>query len=295
MADTLPLDVAGHRWTIVATPSPAFAAGLRESLAPVVRCAGLLLSAALFGLARAHRAAEDARRDAELANRAKSEFLAAMSHELRTPLNAIGGYAELMELGIHGPVTDAQRQALSRIQRSQQHLTSLINDVLNFAKLEAGRVEYDIEDVRLDQLAEEVMPMVEPQLRQKGLEWAVRVPEGLVARADREKVRQILLNLLSNAAKFTECGEIVLDAPSCDRARMVCIRVTDTGIGIAPDKQEAMFDPFVQVHRRLTRPVEGTGLGLAISRDLARAMGGDLGVESEEGKGAAFTLTLPAA
>jgi signal transduction histidine kinase len=296
MADTLPLDIAGHRWTIIATPGPAFAAGLRASLAPVVLCAGLLLSATLFGLVRAHRSAELARRDAEQANSAKSDFLAAMSHELRTPLNAIGGYAELLELGIQGPVTAAQREALGRIRRSQQHLTSLINDVLYFAKLEAGRVEYEVGDVRLDELATEVMPMVEPQLAKKGLAWDVRVPVGLTARADREKVRQILLNLLSNAAKFTDHGEVVVDAPPCTWAHgMVCLRVTDTGVGIAPEKHEAMFDPFVQVHRRLMHPVDGTGLGLAISRDLARAMGGDLRVQSEEGKGAAFTLTLPAA
>ncbi|HYD52972.1 MAG TPA: CHASE domain-containing protein [Gemmatimonadaceae bacterium] len=294
LVDTLPLDVAGRRWTIIATPGPGLVSGLRFSLAPVVGGAGLLLSVALFGLARARRSAELAREEAVEANRAKSAFLAAMSHELRTPLNAIGGYVELLEMGLGGPVTEQQAQYLGRMRRSQQHLLSLINDVLNFAKLEAGRVEYDITEVRLADVVAEVVPMIEPQLARKGLAWQVQVPDRVVAHADREKVRQVLINLLSNAVKFTERGSVTVDAPPCDDGAMVCVRVTDTGVGVAAEKQAAMFDPFVQVHRRLTHTVEGTGLGLAISRDLARAMGGDLVVESEEGRGAAFTLLLPA-
>jgi signal transduction histidine kinase len=253
---------------------------------------------------------KEARKDAEEANRAKSDFLAAMSHELRTPLNAIAGHAQLMEMGIHGNLTEAQRVALGRIQRSEQHLLSLINDVLNFAKLEAGRVEYDVEDVALADVAAEVLSMVEPQLRAKGVATAMRVPEGAVARGDREKVRQILLNLLSNAIKFTNAGgQITIDAPTRDRrleapgapaiadasSVMVYLRVSDTGIGIARDKQESIFDPFVQIHRALTHTSEGTGLGLAISRDLAHGMHGELRVRSEVGQGSAFTLALPRA
>ena len=256
-------------------------------------------------LEEARREADDARQVAEDANSAKSEFLTAMSHELRTPLNAIAGYAQLLEMGVHGPLTDEQREALNRIQRSESHLLALINDVLNFAKLEAGRVVYDVADVRLADVAGEVVSMIEPQAEAKGLAIEVRVPPGLVARADREKVSQILLNLLSNAVKFTEAGgRITIDAPSAigtagdserDGSAMVFVRVSDTGCGIAREKQDAIFEPFVQLRRNLSTMAEGTGLGLAISRDLARGMGGDLRVRSVEGEGAAFTVTLPAA
>jgi signal transduction histidine kinase len=246
---------------------------------------------------RARQEAELAKDVAERANRAKSDFLAAMSHELRTPLNAIGGYTQLIALGVHGPITEAQEVALSRVQRSQQHLLSLINDVLNFAKLEAGRVEYHIEDVDLAQLAQAVALMVEPQLAERQLAYVERVEPGLSARADVDRLQQIVLNLLSNAVKFTESGgQITLEARRAPaNPAQVEIRVTDTGIGIARDKLESIFDPFVQAHRNLTRSTEGTGLGLAISRDLARAMNGELRVESSEGAGSTFTIELPAA
>ncbi|HEX6746552.1 MAG TPA: PAS domain-containing sensor histidine kinase [Longimicrobium sp.] len=241
---------------------------------------------------------ERQRAAAEEANRAKSAFLAVMSHELRTPLNAIAGYVQLMEMGIHGPVTDAQRLALDRIGRSQKHLLRLINDVLNLARIEAGRVEYVLEAVDLAALMVDVTPMVEPQMQSKGLALDVAVAGEMVARADREKVQQIVINLLSNALKFTPAGgRVRVDAARAgegDAAR-VLLRVADTGIGIPPDKQASVFDPFVQVDMSRTRGSEGSGLGLAISRDLARGMGGDLTVESAVGRGSTFTLTVPAA
>jgi signal transduction histidine kinase/DNA-binding response OmpR family regulator len=246
-------------------------------------------------LVSSRRVAESARNEAEAANRAKSDFLAAMSHELRTPLNAIGGYAELLALEIHGPITQTQRDALQRITRSEQHLLSLINDVLNFAKLEAGRVEYDISEIPLAGVVADVAPMIEPQLQTNSLAYAVRIEPDVRVFADREKVRQILLNLLSNAVKFTQAGgQVVIDSAygEGELSNRVLLRVSDTGVGIPLDKQEAIFDPFVQVHRNLTQSTAGTGLGLAISRDLARGMGGDLSVQSEEGKGSTFTLTL---
>jgi PAS domain S-box-containing protein len=245
--------------------------------------------------------AEAARVRAEEANRAKSEFLASMSHELRTPLNAIGGYAELMELGVRGPVTDQQREDLARIRRSQRHLLTLINDILHFTRIEGGRVEYDLRVVQLSGLVADVAPMIEPQVNAQGLTLEVRLPTGpgaeAAVRADAEKVRQILLNLLSNAVKFTSAGGRVRVEIATDPARpqVVLVCVSDTGIGIPADKLEAIFDAFVQVHAGLTRRHEGTGLGLAISRDLARGMGGDLTVESEVGKGSTFTLALPRA
>ncbi len=199
---------------------------------------------------------------------------------------------------VHGPVTDAQRKALGRAQHSQQHLLALINDVLNFAKLEAGRVEYHLENLPLDEVVSQMMPMIEPQLAAKGIARAAYVAPGIMVRADREKLQQILLNLLSNAAKFTDPGgRVTVRSAPCDGAPSdgVCLEVTDTGCGIAIDRLEEIFDPFVQVHRQLTHVIEGTGLGLAISRDLARGMGGDIFVRSIEGAGATFTLMLPKA
>jgi PAS domain S-box-containing protein len=238
---------------------------------------------------------ERQRAAAEEANRAKSSFLAVMSHELRTPLNAIAGYVQLLEMGIHGPVTEAQLGALERIGRSQQHLLRLINDVLNLARIESGRVEYMLEDVEIAGLMAAVEPMVEPQMAAKELAFQVDAGAGLAVRADRDKLQQIVINLLSNAIKFTPPGgRISVDAATrAGEPSLVFLRVTDTGIGIAPEKQASVFEPFVQVDMSATRRSQGSGLGLAISRDLARGMGGDLRVRSEEGRGSTFTLALP--
>jgi PAS domain S-box-containing protein len=243
---------------------------------------------------RTARAEADAARvAAEHANDVKAQFLAAMSHELRTPLNAIGGYVDLLELGIRGPVTEAQREDLDRIRRNQRHLLGLINNVLNFAKIEAGHVEYHMIETRLHDILAGMFSLVAPQVRARGLEYAYReCGPSVRVRADVEKVQQILLNLLSNAIKFTEPGGHVRLECACTDT-VASVRVVDTGVGIPSTKLDAIFEPFVQVDQAFTREGQGTGLGLSISRDLARAMGGDITVESVLGEGAVFTLSLP--
>jgi PAS domain S-box-containing protein len=269
---------------------------------------------------RARGAADEARSAAEAANAAKSQFLTMMSHELRTPLQAIGGYTEILELGVHGPLTAAQRRDLARVRESQEHLLGLIGEVLSYARLGRGMVTYRVTDVPVAEAVGAAEALVLPQLRAKGLgyTWAACDP-GLRVRADRDKLQQILVNLLANAVKFTDgagagpgeragqaarvevsCGGCAPAGAAQDDFRglapgRVRIHVRDTGVGIPPDKLEAIFEPFVQVGRALNRPGEGTGLGLAISRDLARGMGGDLTAESTPGAGSTFTLELPAA
>lgn len=241
------------------------------------------------------RAIEAARKAAvsEEANRAKSQFLAAMSHELRTPLNAIGGYTELLAMGVRGPVNAAQKEDLQRIKRSQEHLLGIINDILNFSRIEAGQITYEYSKVRLCDVIEAVGHMIEPQAAAKRLELNVlECPIDVTAWADKSKVEQILINLLSNAIKFTEHGKVTLECDWQD-AQRVSIDVVDTGVGIPADHFERIFEPFVQVGRSLTQAQEGTGLGLAISRDLARGMGGDITVTSDQQKGSRFKLILP--
>ena len=231
--------------------------------------------------------------EAQNANRAKSGFLAAMSHELRTPLNAIAGYTELLELGIGGPVTEQQVQHLKRIRISQQHLLRIINDILNFSRIEAGRITYTIRAVPMAEVTESVAHMMERQAEKRHITFARDACAGtLVAWADRAKVEQVLLNLLSNALKFTpSAGTVTLACRAVGTEALV--EVHDTGVGIAADKLEAVFEPFVQVDRSLTSDHEGTGLGLAISRELARAMNGDVTVRSVIDAGSTFTLHLP--
>ena len=233
---------------------------------------------------------------ADDANRAKSEFLANMSHELRTPLNAIGGYLQLLQMGVHGPVSSAQLDVLGRIDRSQRHLLRLINDVLNLSRIEARRVHYDIGSVPLAEVATHVLPMIEPQIAARGLACTVQVAPDAVALADRDKVQQILLNLLTNAAKFTGTGGTIRVDGGADPEQpgFVVVRVADSGVGIPADMLDRVFEPFVQVDSSHTRTTEGTGLGLAISRDLARGMGGDIRLASTVGVGSTFTLRFPA-
>jgi PAS domain S-box-containing protein len=246
-------------------------------------------------LEHSHRQAEEIeqrRREADVANRTKTEFLAAMSHELRTPLNAIAGYVQLLLLGVRGPLTDEQIADLTRIQRSQSHLLSLINDVLNFSRLEAGAVTYDIAPVPLGAIMDAAATMIHPQASSKQITFTLEpCSSSLRVLADASKLEQILLNLLSNAVKFTQAGGKV--TMRCEGAGdQVLAHVQDNGPGIPADRLGVIFEPFVQLDRTFGNPREGAGLGLAISRDLARGMQGDLTVESTVGEGSRFTVSL---
>jgi PAS domain S-box-containing protein len=236
----------------------------------------------------------EARESARAASRAKSDFLATMSHELRTPLNAIGGYAELLEMELRGPITQAQRRDLARIRASQAHLLGLISSVLDLSRIESGKVAYDLAHVLVDPLLAGLDALVAPQAAAKHLVLEYQgAPPDLTVIADREKLRQILLNLLSNAIRYTPAGgQIVMTAAAQDDTT-VALTVRDNGRGIPLDRQDAVFEPFVQLDRSLTQTREGVGLGLSISRDLAHGMDGELSVESAPGNGASFTVTLP--
>jgi signal transduction histidine kinase len=232
-------------------------------------------------------------RSAEAANVAKTAFLGAMSHELRTPLNAIGGYIELLDMGLRGPVTERQHADFARMQTNQQHLALLITEILTFARVGSGRVSYALVDVKAYEAIQHAIELVEPLFGQKGLTFdGTSGDSSIVARADPERVTQILVNLLSNAIKFTPSGGHI-SADCAVKDETVTLRVSDTGMGVAAEKQESIFEPFIQLKEGLADRASGVGLGLAISRDLARAMNGDLTVDSAEGKGARFTLSLP--
>jgi PAS domain S-box-containing protein len=266
----------------------SFAAALAQ------QCAHALERARLAENERVARTdAEQARGRAEEANRAKMDFLTTMSHELRTPLNAITGHVDLLDLGVYGPVNEAQRDGLTRIRRAGHQLLAIINDILNFATLDAGRLELEIAPIRMSGLLSGLEALVAPQLETKGLVYTYEGcdPE-IVARGDAERVHQILINVLGNAVKFTPSGGRI--GVHCEAEReTVRVHVRDTGVGIPAGQLDRIFEPFVQLGRTLTAAQEGTGLGLAISRHLARAMGGELSVESSVGRGSLFTLSLP--
>jgi signal transduction histidine kinase len=283
--------VAGREWTLVFASSRRFEAGSTRAFVTVVLLIGIAASAGMFvlalGLSRARVAAEHA-------NRAKSKFLATMSHELRTPLNAIGGYVDLMQMGLGGPLSATHSSYLGRMQRAQRHLLALINDVLNVAQLDAGRVQYRITPVAVPAIVTDVVSMVALQAARKSVELVVEggVDDTCVS-ADEEKLRQILLNLCSNAVKFTESGgRVVIRWRTVEHHAE--IEVADTGIGIPPDRLEAICEPFVQIDTNPGLAQQGTGLGLAIARELARAMDGEIHVTSSP-RGSTFTLSLPVA
>ena len=253
------------------------------------------LREALKALEQRVREAEDARRAADEANDAKDQFLRTMSHELRTPLNAIGGFVSLLEDGMRGPMTNAQREDLGRIRVAQARLLALVNDVLHLSKLRNGLAPCDIQPLLVSRAFSAVVETITPQLEAKAMTLDYDAATGdMTVAADQRNLEQILLNLLSNAIKFSSPGSRVSMAAISGNG-WVQIMVADTGEGIPPNRLDEIFEPFVQVDSTLTRRHEGTGLGLSISRDLAQAMGGTISVTSELGKGATFTLLLPSA
>ena len=248
-----------------------------------------------------------ARAEAEAASQAKSEFLAIMSHELRTPLNAVLGYADLLQLGVAGSLSDEQRQQLRRISASGRHLLALVNEVLDLARIESGRLKVERVPFRASDVVDGAVVLVQPQAELRGLRMSRQDHSAHASCVgDQDRVRQILVNVFANAIKFTPAGgrvtiEIGVTATPDEAIRArgetgwVYFRVSDTGPGIAPDHLDAIFAPFVQVQSGHTRNNDGTGLGLTISRRLARLMNGDLTVHSVVGEGAVFTLWLPQA
>lgn len=228
---------------------------------------------------------------AQAASEAKSAFLASMSHELRTPLNAIIGYASLLDEGIWGPILDEQHRHLNRINTSARHLLSLIEEVLTLARMDADREMVHWENVTSDSILDGVAALTIPLAIVKKLTLKVQPEQSFTVAADLGKAVQILVNLVGNAIKFTDGGEITLTARvENDEAKFT---VSDTGMGIAPDNLEHIFEAFWQVEQSWTRRVGGTGVGLKLSRRLAQLMGGDLSVESTIGQGSTFTLCLP--
>jgi signal transduction histidine kinase len=236
--------------------------------------------------------AEAARAEAERANNSKTDFLAVMSHELRTPLTAIMGYEELLSDGITGPVTELQRQQLGRINASAHHLLGLIDEILTFARVDIGRERVRWESMSVNHTLSDAAALVEPMANAKNLKLVVNLMgEDQSIQTDGTKLRQMLVNLLSNGIKFTERGEVQL---GCDVSDGVLeVTIADTGVGIAAENIEYVFEPFWQAEQTATRKTGGTGLGLSVTRKLARLLGGDVTVASKMGAGTTFLLTLP--
>ena len=225
-------------------------------------------------------------------DRLKSVFLASMSHELRTPLNSIIGFTGVILRGMSGEVNERQREQLTVVKKSANHLLSLINDILDISKIEAGKVELSLEEFNLDDVVREVAELLSPAAGEKGLELLMEALEGITLYSDRRRVKQVLVNLGSNAVKFTNQGSVKIAAriPGDDNLE---IHVIDTGIGIKQEDMDKLFQPFQQIDTSLTKKHEGTGLGLHLTKRLLDLLGGDIWAESEYGRGSEFTFTLP--
>jgi signal transduction histidine kinase len=262
---------------------------LAEDLAE--RCGLAIDNARLHRTAQALVHSERARLSAEAADRIKTDFLNTVGHELRTPLNIMAGYMELLAMEIAGPLTSLQRRYIESVQAGGEQLLRIIEDMLNFARLYAREFEFNLADVALGPVLNDVAETYRNGLEDRGLVLQTRFDTTVRAQTDPAKVWQILMNLLSNARKFTDPGGTVTIDCTLDGDRPT-IRVIDSGCGIAEDKLDAVFEPFVQADSSLTREAGGMGLGLSISRQLARGMGGDLSVISTAGEGCTFTLTL---
>ena len=240
------------------------------------------------------RELRQALRAAETANKTKSDFLAAMSHELRTPLGGIAGYADLMIEGIAGTLNEQQQHHAMRIKNVARHLLSIVDEILSFSRLHAGREQVHLTEVDAARIAQDAAAVVELGMRERGLELVLDVPQAPVrVITDEVKARQILINLLGNAAKFVDKGSVTVKVFDDKREQEVAYAVIDTGPGISPENQQRVFEPFTQVDASLTRRSQGTGLGLPVSRQLALLLGGDLTLRSDVGRGSTFTLTIP--
>jgi signal transduction histidine kinase len=286
---TRSLAVAGRQWTVEYFPAAPFDGWSAWLLVLAIAAVGLALSTAMFLLTRAQAAAQVA---AERSEAARGRFYAAMSHELRTPLNAIIGYNHLLLDGVYGPLQESQASSLARGQQAARHLLSLVNDVLDLSKIEAGRIVVEPEPVSLATLVDDVATTMRPTAYARGCALSV-VDDGCppVVHTDARRVRQIMLNLLSNATKFGQGRPVTVRCAGS--ATSAVVEVTDQGAGIAPEDQARIFEEFVQLPG-IPRDLPGTGLGLAISRALADLLGGTLTVESTLGVGSTFRLVLPA-
>jgi len=228
---------------------------------------------------------------AQEADLLKSAFLATMSHELRTPLNSILGFTGIMLQGLAGPLNDEQTKQLGMVRGSSRHLLDLINDVLDISKIEAGQIEIVSEPFDMRQAVENVVRTVTPLAQKKGLAMTIKIaPEVSQITNDRRRVEQILINLVNNAIKFTEKGDVCIECQVSDDG--LVIRVVDTGIGIKPEDMDKLFETFRQIDTELNRQYEGTGLGLSICKKLVEMLGGEIWVESEWGVGSTFPFTL---
>jgi signal transduction histidine kinase len=230
----------------------------------------------------------------EQASAAKSQFLANVSHEFRTPLNAILGYSLMLMGGFYGKLSDEQGRTVQRIDANSKHLATLINDVLDIERIEAGRMPLQISQFPVHDVVREVMEELQGVIAQSQVAVSVTAPEDLPRlKSDRQKLKQILVNLLSNALKYTKEGTVEIIAQHEAATGRLALSVRDSGIGIAPEDHARIFEPFQQAKRVITRPQGGTGLGLAISRRLAQMLGGDITVQSALGTGSTFTVTFP--